>query len=582
MPVVQPQDPAWPEGVPLTKFLDAYKAAAGARYPVRDRRPTKIVKGPRNPRTCALCDRGLQEGATFKNESHVIPIALGNRRYFSNEECDSCNALYADAHDNHLISAVALQRLLFGVRGREGYISLKEGQPDRSVIRATGERQIGIWRTEGDSGLDFQLLEGNRGRLAFGLPKYRPMCMLQSMLRSAWLLADATLRQRHPYLLRWIKDNTPTPTKFLTYTILEGEFQFAELTFWERAVAVDSALLVLQFVFCNTVIIWPVPTESGVQIPSLLPPFEIGGRPPQVRLSRIASPNAALWDIRTQFEFTYDTKIALDADEAHRVTTDTSPIAPSMTSTPVLIGVERDAVLRSSLRSSLTADHHDPFMWRLRVTGDQFAGMMALEINTQDGSVRFDVKLLPHLVSPADAVATLQFLRELEVGGDMSFRDAATGTMLFHGQANVASPVSGRLDAVLQAFVTINQTFGTNLRYPQEPHQFDWETFSEVTAIIRGDPIERGPGTITMKLDDASALRRALAESPQGVNLMAVYHEVRAELSGTRLDLGDCSAEIVGARISPTDAEADKNSVIIEFENVLERFPRWIRREQTQ
>jgi len=506
-------------------------------------------------------------------------VALGNRRYFSNEECDSCNETYADAHDSHLINSLAVQRLLFGVRGREGYIGLKPGKIDASVIRATGDRHISIWRTEGDNGVDFQLFEGNRGRLSFGVPGYRPMCMLQSLLRSCWLLADVAFRQRHPYILQWIKQAIPTPTKILTYTILDGEFQFAELTLWERSARIDGALLELQFVFCNTIVLWVMPSESGMQTPSLLPPFVIGNRPPEVRLSTISSPDAEVWDIRTQFEFTYDSKIEATADEADRLTKATSQIDLPATSIPVLVHLERSAKFRGSLHSLLTADHHDPFMWRLRVSGGQFAGTMALEINTQDGNVRFDVKLLPHLVSPADVLATLEFLRDLEFGGDLSFRDERTAAILFTGHATTLSPVTQGLDTVLRALASINEAFGTDLRYPQKADAFDWEALFEINAIISGYPIERGPGSMTMRLDDASALRRALAETPQGVTMTIEHHDVQADISGIRLDLGVRNTEVVGARIGTTNGEPDANTVRVEFENVVERFSRWTRGE---
>src|SRR5258706_8427233 len=59
----------WPEGIPVTRFLDAYRRVAAARYPVRDSRPAKVFKGSREPRTCALCGRNKQQGATFEKES---------------------------------------------------------------------------------------------------------------------------------------------------------------------------------------------------------------------------------------------------------------------------------------------------------------------------------------------------------------------------------------------------------------------------------------------------------------------------------------------------------------------------------
>jgi len=67
---------------------------------------------------------------------------------------------------------------------------------------------------------------------------------------------------------------------------------------------------------------------------------------------------------------------------------------------------------------------------------------MALAINTRSRDVRFDVKLFPHRRLAADALATLEFLRDLELGGELSFRGERTATILFTGHTATVSPVT--------------------------------------------------------------------------------------------------------------------------------------------
>src|SRR5690242_4591459 len=53
------------------------------------------------PQRCRFCDR-TQDETSFRDEAHVVPAALGNRRLKSLEECVSCNQEGSQLED-HLI-----------------------------------------------------------------------------------------------------------------------------------------------------------------------------------------------------------------------------------------------------------------------------------------------------------------------------------------------------------------------------------------------------------------------------------------------------------------------------------------------
>jgi hypothetical protein len=394
MPIVEPVDPAWPGPPSILRFNEAYALVAGARFPLHDARPEKLYNGNRNARSCALCGRSEQEGTSFKSDSHIIPRALGNRRYFSNEECDSCNGTYADQQDNHLNNAFSFQRLFFAVRGREGCVGLKPQGQEGSEIRALGEQHLAIWQRE-DKGVHFEILGENRGKLSLDLPPYMPNRMLQALLRSCWLLVPASFRMQYSHLSDWIRGDIPTPNSFLRYSLVEGCFECVELNLWQRVnSSSNSSTLVLQFTFCDTVLIWPIPEADGAQKPSLLPPFEIGRKPPRADLVKLASPDAELSTIRSDLAFSYDSMLTYSPGDPPLPLPKRAKVGEQRRSVLVLLCAVKDGAARQSVCATLSLTHQDSFRSRFRVQGGDFAGNMCIDIDHRTDEAHFDIKLL--------------------------------------------------------------------------------------------------------------------------------------------------------------------------------------------
>ena len=69
-----------------------------------------------SPRKCRFC--GDMEGTvTFRKEAHIIPNSFGNRRLFSNEECDTCNEKFGKTLDNDIAAMLAADRALSRLKG---------------------------------------------------------------------------------------------------------------------------------------------------------------------------------------------------------------------------------------------------------------------------------------------------------------------------------------------------------------------------------------------------------------------------------------------------------------------------------
>lgn len=87
----------------------------------------KTIYGERDKqqRRCIYCGKTMKDGAQFNNIAHAISEALGNKTIISAEECDTCNARFAECIEKDIIEYLHLFRTLFGKKGKNGVPHLK-------------------------------------------------------------------------------------------------------------------------------------------------------------------------------------------------------------------------------------------------------------------------------------------------------------------------------------------------------------------------------------------------------------------------------------------------------------------------
>jgi len=77
-------------------------------------------------RTCRFCgcvdgeQNIFQELVSFRNKSHAISEALGNKTVFLLEECDNCNERFSRTIEPSLIALVSFHRTLYELKGKGG------------------------------------------------------------------------------------------------------------------------------------------------------------------------------------------------------------------------------------------------------------------------------------------------------------------------------------------------------------------------------------------------------------------------------------------------------------------------------
>ena len=62
------------------------------------------------PVRCWLCGKTPSE-AQFRSLAHVVPSALGNRHWFTREECDACNH-HIGKLESDLVNSLSIDRII--------------------------------------------------------------------------------------------------------------------------------------------------------------------------------------------------------------------------------------------------------------------------------------------------------------------------------------------------------------------------------------------------------------------------------------------------------------------------------------
>jgi hypothetical protein len=87
---------------------------------------------------CRFCDKS-EPAVSFKKIAHAIPELIGNKRIFSNNECDTCNEKFSQILEDSLGKYLGLWRTMMQIKSKNGVVSYKA--PDgisRIDLRSTG------------------------------------------------------------------------------------------------------------------------------------------------------------------------------------------------------------------------------------------------------------------------------------------------------------------------------------------------------------------------------------------------------------------------------------------------------------
>jgi hypothetical protein len=501
--------PQWRGG---SAFADVYQPLVRLTYSLRQEKPHPIFvpDGNPTPQQCALCG-GTEPRVTFKELSHIVSAALGNRRWFSREECDDCNHKY-EGHENELANMLSAARVMGRVRARHGTAKIKAPGGQSSIGGGRFDDPLIVNVHAEDPSVKLEWIADRKLRLTFPQPGFRPFLAVRSLVRACWLRMTVEDRARYPSLLDVIAgDLDPELNEYVDVRLFDGMYNYVMLEGWGRKEGSEAevAPFALRLCFVNRVLIWTSPDPStGKHVPSPLPPVPIISDVSAVRGELRGGPSSASFKAGTVTQtIVYEQRVTGTAESMER---------------PKPLRLERDVKLELENKSGTividkateTVYEYDAIDARLRrrVAGGGFAGSINIFAEGENIDISGAMSIAGHTTSEArNSYALLRQM--LNEGGTL--RTVVSGQRL--GIEVEPSKVPYRdedVEELLESLGRIEQTFGVTFTFPN-PMTDDYASVVSflTTAISEGRVvgIPGGPMTITLSPTTPHNILTALA-----------------------------------------------------------------------
>jgi len=575
--IFQPVHPGWAGEV--SNFDDSYERAVTLEYGLREDRPRRRTHGKAGPsRRCAVCGE-TEPNVSFKKEAHLIAACLGNRSLFSFEDCDGCNATSGRELEDDLGKMFMAQRVIGRVRSRDKTAKLKRPAGLSSIGGGPFDAALPVVLHSDDDSVRLIDKSDKSVALSMRVPGFRPMRAIRSLLRSTWLAFDAPARQRHPWL-REIAIGAIGATKpeYFEFFLGGGAFEGVLLEVWERRQhnTVVTSPLVMRLAFVNTILVWCAPEPEGLMhTPSLLPPIA-STRPSGATYIQLLEADAREGSRTMTYTLSYTSRTRAPADGT------LAKMPRKVTNPPAVIEFEWSGG-RASLSTSIVKWNIDSQRPYFELRGGALTGRLAVQLRSEKrATFRFEYD--PNLGTPADALATHQFLSALGGAGVFRLINPQTGNPLAKirkdpGARDVQLP---NICGFLADLDCINRSLNANLKVPAPPSELPVREVALIAAGLRTGRAAVTPDSPFVVVMPARVARELLSGKPRDLRASSDFPW---DVLGAKLDVGP--SRIYLAAAEPRDplaverdlrdrADDDPIGVELECSRVVHEFERWL------
>lgn len=168
----------------------------------------KLRLGYKLPKVCRYCGKN-ENSTTFRDESHAIPIFLGNKTIIDELECDHCNHHFGDHLENSFAAYTHPHRPFQRIRGRNGipkykapFLEVWAADQSNLVICVDGEDGIGALEVEGKNQLRFKVKR----------QPYYPTAIHKMLIKMALAMMPDDDHRLFDYLKPWLLSKNHQPS----------------------------------------------------------------------------------------------------------------------------------------------------------------------------------------------------------------------------------------------------------------------------------------------------------------------------------------------------------------------------------
>lgn len=248
----------------------------------------QFIGSSQSPRRCRFCHQS-EPSATFKKLAHVIPDAFGNRKLFSNEECDSCNAKFGRELDNDLATMLYPERILGRLKGAKDMTKYRPFNGKSYALGSTNSKAIKLVLNQEEQ--FFQLVQtGNNSMdLKIKLEPFSPANAIRNLARMAIAVAPETELANLQPALDWVNKNREWQPLYYHGFIAGPGLDLVVLDLL-KVDLMGTFMYEVTFIFSSSVYTLQIPGPKGLTINGPLHPIywnENSWGPTQIKAIKI-------------------------------------------------------------------------------------------------------------------------------------------------------------------------------------------------------------------------------------------------------------------------------------------------------
>ena len=169
----------------------------------------KIFLGNKENKECRFCGKNEKE-TTFKMKAHIMPEFMGNKKYFSYFECDTCNQYFGQLEDS-LFNFAGIFNTLSTIKGKKGFPKFKTKGSD---FQAKEFRTIVQKNHDPENEDSFVYDEENeRMNIDVTMPSYIPQDVYKVLVKIALCMLPDDEFLQHKNTVDWLMSKNSTNHK---------------------------------------------------------------------------------------------------------------------------------------------------------------------------------------------------------------------------------------------------------------------------------------------------------------------------------------------------------------------------------